>query len=116
MSIEYHSDGFPALPDIKTYAKEAFGEHHPNDQSAFEDAFRNGMFHEEEPFWSDAAQALPEQALLNFALTAMRLVVVGTGGSDADTKVAMKVLRCLLQMDKKSLENGKGNSRTAARI
>lgn len=107
MSIEYHSDGFPALRDIKRYAKETWGEDHPDDQSAFEDAFRNGMFHEEEPFWSHAAQYLPEEALRNFALTAIRLVVVGTSGGDDDIKTAMKFYDAFYKWTKNYLKSEK---------
>jgi hypothetical protein len=107
MSISYEPDDFPALADIKTYAKETWGEDHPNDQSAFEDAFQNGMFHEEEPFWSYAAQALPEKSLLNFALTTIRLVVVGTGASDADTKLAMKFYDAFYKWTKNHLKSEK---------
>jgi hypothetical protein len=65
------------------------------------------MFHEEEPFWTYAAQALPEKSLLNFALTAMRLVVVGTGGSDADTKLAMKFYDAFYNWTKNHLKSEK---------
>jgi hypothetical protein len=48
-----------------------------NERAAFQQAFSSGIFHEEEPYWSDVADSLTNGQIANLALSAIRPMVSG---------------------------------------
>lgn len=104
MDIDYENE-FPALRDIKALAKKNWGEEYDNDEDAFRDAFSNGIFHEEEPFWSDIAKSLTDKQLVNLAISAMRPLVVGEGGNHDDTVTVMEFYSALNKWTRNHLKS-----------